>query len=188
MNKQESKKLGKTISLALRHQPELFHLSLDEEGWTPLEALFEALSKRRREWIGLTESDLRELLRQSEKQRFEIRDGRIRAFYGHSIETKIHKETTAPPEFLFHGTPPQVAETILHEGLRPMGRQYVHLSVDEKTARIVGARRCRRPTILRVAAEEAYKAGIPFYTGNDGTWLSDPIPPKFIELMPDLDE
>ena len=188
MNKQESKKLSKTISLALRHQPELFQITLDKEGWTPLETLFEALAKRRREWIGLTESDLQELLRQSEKQRFEIRDGQIRALYGHSIETKIHKETMAPPELLFHGTPPQIAETILQEGLRPMGRQYVHLSMDVKTARIVGARRCRRPTILRVAAGEAYRAGIPFYTGNDGTWLSEPIRPEFIEITPDMDE
>jgi len=61
-----------------------------------------------------------------------------------------------------------------------MGRQYVHLSLDIKTAYQVGLRRTKNPTILQISALEAYKTGINFYQEKDGIWLSDSIPPQFI--------
>ncbi len=62
-----------------------------------------------------------------------------------------------------------------------MQRQYVHLSTDQDTARSVGQRRAETPVILVVRAREAYAAGVQFYLGNEDIWLSDPVPPEFIE-------
>jgi putative RNA 2'-phosphotransferase len=68
----------------------------------------------------------------------------------------------------------------MKQGLLPMGRQYVHLSVDEKTALQVGRRKDEHPVILKIASQKAYSAGITFYKGNEIVWLADKVPPAFI--------
>jgi len=148
-----------------------------------VEALLAALRKRRREWRDLSEIDLVTMMEQATKRRYEITDGQIRALYGHSVEQKIEKEAAVPPDILYHGTAPAVAVIILQEGLKPMRRQYVHLSIDEQTARIVGRRKAPEPVILKVRASEAHRAGVVFYHGNEDIWLADAVPPQFIEPL-----
>jgi putative RNA 2'-phosphotransferase len=172
--------LSKTMAYALRHQPEQFGLTLDEEGWVAVDDLLAALRRHSSDWQDIQAEDFAEVMAQSDKQRYEMRDGKIRAYYGHSTTKKIAQEVTAPPVILFHGTTPQAAKAIRVEGLKPMKRQYVHLSADEATARQVALRRTQRPVLLRIAAQEAFQQGIKFYLGNDMVWLAEPIPPHFI--------
>lgn len=174
-------RLSKTISHALRHAPWLYELEVDEEGWTPVADLLAGLRRHRHAWRGLTEEDLRAMMARPGKKRFEIREGNIRALYGHSIDMRIRKEAATPPERLYHGTAPKTATAIDREGLKPMNRQYVHLSADEETAREVGRRKARNPVILAVRAAEAHEAGVSFYHGNEMVWLADRVPPEFIE-------
>ena len=61
-----------------------------------------------------------------------------------------------------------------------MDRQYVHLSLDERTAEIVGSRRNGKLVVLKVKAKEAFFNHIQFYKEENGVWLSDPIPSKYI--------
>ncbi|HEY7414937.1 MAG TPA: RNA 2'-phosphotransferase [Ktedonobacteraceae bacterium] len=173
------KRLSKTISHALRHQPEAYGLQLDTEGWVPIETLLNALHQRKT-WQHVSIADIHAILAESEKQRFEIHDGRIRALYGHSTEEKIEKQVAVPPETLYHGTTSQAAATIRSKGILPMKRQYVHLSTDEKTARQVALRRTNSPIILRIAALKAHQQGVHFYLGNQDIWLADSIPSAFI--------
>ncbi len=173
-------RLSKTISHALRHGPEVYGLELDAEGWTPVDDLLAALRTRRPVWRNLSDADLDEMMAQADKQRFEKRDGKIRAFYGHSMPDKIQKPAAQPPSVLFHGTMPEKVEIILREGLKSMNRQYVHLSSDQETAQKVGARYSRTPVILEIRAAEAHEAGIAFYPGNEDVWLADAVPPEFI--------
>lgn len=173
-------RLSKTMSHALRHAPQLYHLQLDEQGWVPVEALLEALRRHRRQWANLQEADLHAVMANADKQRFEIRDGKIRAIYGHSVRDKIARMPITPPAILYHGTTPQAAASIRAQGLKPMRRQYVHLSADEATAILVARRRTNRPVILRIAALEAHQHGIAFYLGNDQVWLADFVPPQYI--------
>ena len=98
----------------------------------------------------------------------------------HSVDTVIQKEEAAPPEILYHGTTHKAIESIMNEGLKPMNRQYVHLSTDVETAKLVGSRRDKDPIILTINAKKAYDDGIKFYIGNDKIWLSDPLPTKYI--------
>jgi putative RNA 2'-phosphotransferase len=111
-----------------------------------------------------------------------MRDGQIRALYGHSLPGKLKKTKAAPPESLFHGTSPKVLAEIKATGLRPMGRQYVHLSVDRDMAVAVGRRKSREPMVLIIAAAQANTAGHSFYLGNDKVWLADNIAPAFIKF------
>ena len=73
-------------------------------------------------------------------------------------------------------------EAILNDGLRPMGRQYVHLSVNTETAVQVGKRRDAAPVILVIDAHKAYTDGIVFYKGNDKVVLADYVPAGYISI------
>jgi putative RNA 2'-phosphotransferase len=173
--------VSRTISHALRHEPWLYELELDDAGWVPVDALLAALRAEKPAWAGLNEADLAQMTAAAGKQRYEMRDGRIRALYGHSTPQKLAKEPAAPPAILFHGTAPKTVALIRKDGLRPMGRQYVHLSVDTPTAMQVGRRKAKDPVILRIRAAEAHGAGVRFYRGNDLVWLADAVAPAFIE-------
>ena len=172
--------LSKTMAYALRHQPGQFGLTLDEEGWVPIDDLVAALRRHRHDWQDVGAEDFAQVIEQSEKKRYEMRDGKIRAYYGHSTPQKVTLEASTPPAILFHGTTPRAARSIHVEGLKPMKRQYVHLSADLETARQVALRRTPRPVILRVSALEAHQEDIKFYLGNDSVWLAEQVPPRFI--------
>jgi putative RNA 2'-phosphotransferase len=173
--------VSRTISHALRHEPWLYELELDDAGWVPVEALLAALRAEKPAWAGLSEADLVQMMADADKQRFEMRDGKFRALYGHSTPQKLLKEPAAPPAILFHGTAPKTVALIRKDGLRPMARQYVHLSVDTATATQVGRRKAKDPVILRIRAGEAHGEGVRFYRGNDLVWLADAVAPAFIE-------
>ncbi|MDR0991135.1 MAG: RNA 2'-phosphotransferase [Propionibacteriaceae bacterium] len=173
--------LSRAVSHALRHEPWVYELELDTEGWVDINDLVLALRHEAR-WSSLTINDIEEMASTATKKRHEIRDGRIRALYGHSVPGRILKELATPPVKLFHGTSPVAAETILRTGLLPMKRQYVHLSVDRETALMVGMRKAQKPVILNVMADNAAAAGIDFYQGNDKVWLARRVPARFIGL------
>lgn len=155
----------------------------DREGWVGVEALLVALAGQSPQWVALSESDLHNMIRVAAKQRHELRDGRIRALYGHSTSRRIEKAAKEPPEILYHGTDVRAASLILLEGLKPMARQHVHLSADEETARAVGMRKGRHPSILVVHAGDAWRSGVVFYEGNESVWVADHVPPTFISLV-----
>jgi putative RNA 2'-phosphotransferase len=173
--------LSRAVSHALRHEPWLYELELDDEGWTDVDALLRALAAESKKWTGVSPEDLAAMMKAAQKQRFEMAGGRIRALYGHSVPGKLRRAAAAPPAQLFHGTAPGVVAKIRESGLLPMARQYVHLSVDEETALAVGRRKSAEPVLLVVAAKQAWDAGVAFYAGNDKVWLADSVPPAFIE-------
>jgi putative RNA 2'-phosphotransferase len=173
--------LSRVISHALRHEPWLYELELDEEGWVPVQALVAALQVERSSWAELTQSDLERIIYQSEKKRHELRDGKIRAFYGHSVPQRLLRSRAMPPATLYHGTSPKALESIKREGLLPMGRQFVHLSSDAETATKVGIRKHKWPVILKISAGAAQASGVIFYRGNEMVWLADLIPPTFVK-------
>lgn len=173
--------LSKEISYALRHAPWEYELEMDDEGWVSLEQLLDSL-RRDSKWNNLTESDVIEMIKQSEKKRHEIKDGQIRAFYGHSIPMRILKEESTPPNILYHGTARRYLDSILNVGILPQKRQYVHLSKDIETAISVGKRHDDNPVILRIDSSKANSEGIKFYYGNDKVWLADSIPSAYIQV------
>ncbi len=172
--------LSRAMSHALRHEPWLYEIELDEEGWASVEVLVTALRQANPAWTELSRATLAEVIASSDKQRHEMVGERIRALYGHSVAGKLAQQAAVPPPELFHGTSPKAAVVIESEGLKPMGRQYVHLSVDEATAEAVGRRKSASPTILKINAAAAHAGGIVFYAGNEKVWLADAVPARFI--------
>lgn len=175
-----SKEVSRAISHALRHEPWLYELELDQEGWVALSDLVAALQTKGPDWSLLAPDDIIRVVEHSDKKRHEVVEGRIRALYGHSLPGRLKKQAAAPPEWLFHGTTPEGARQILETGLLPMGRQYVHLSPDVEMALTVGRRKAPIPVLIRVEAERAARDGVLFYLGNDKVWLADAVPPRYL--------
>ena len=174
--------LSREISYALRHAPWEYELEMDEEGWVPVEQLLDALH-RAEKWSNISEKDLKDMIERSEKKRHELADGKIRAFYGHSIPQKTLKVEKTPPNVLYHGTARRFLDSINEKGLLPRSRQYVHLSQDIETAENVGKRHDDKPIVLVIDAKRAWDDGIKFYIGNEKVWLADAIPSKYIRRM-----
>lgn len=174
--------LSKEISYALRHAPWEYELELDEQGFVPIAQLLHTLNESGTYEREVTQADLEQIIAISEKKRHEIIGDKIRALYGHTIPQIIKKEPGIPPAVLYHGTTHKALPQILLDGLKPMQRQYVHLSVDVDTATRVGKRRDGSPVILKIDTEAAQKVGIQFYIGNDKVWLCDRMPKEHITV------
>ena len=169
------------MSYALRHAPAEHGLTLDSNGWTRTDDLRAGIALRSPEWLSVTEQDVEHVVLHSAKTRFEIAGDSIRALYGHSTEDQIIHTPAQPPELLYHGTSKAAWELIKTQGLRPMKRQYVHLSTDAETALLVGRRKTIDPILIQVNAAEAAAGGTGFFVGNDSTWLALEIPPQFLK-------
>ena len=171
---------SKTMSYALRHRPEEFGLVLDKGGWVDVKTFCAALAGHKG-GVSLTEEDIAQIIAGSEKKRFEMSSGKIRATYGHSTESRIEFTPAVPPAVLYHGTSNMALDSIRKNGLLPMNRQYVHLSSDVVTARKVGKRHDRNPVILTVDAAKMHADGMKFFhSANDGTWMCENVPLRYI--------
>lgn len=174
--------LSKFLSLVLRHEPGKIGLKVDPQGWVDCSDLIAAAASH---GILFDQSGLEEIVRSNEKQRFALNEDhtRIRANQGHSVTVDLGLSLTPPPSVLFHGTVAKFLDSIRSHGLQKGDRHHVHLSADFETAQKVGARR-GRPVILKVRAAEMAAMGFEFYRSGNGVWLTDFVPPAFLELDP----
>jgi len=179
--------LSKYLSYLLRHGAEEAGLALDHEGFAALEELWALVERRYGQRFTHEHLALVVAGDHSGKKRFERSGDRIRAMYGHNrkLAQTIQYENVAPPTYLYHGTTPQAWPKIQEEGLSPMQRQYVHLAVGRQRAYDVARRYDPSPIMLRVQARAAYDAGHPFYQPEVSHYLTEVLPPIFIEIDPD---
>ncbi|KAB1663620.1 RNA 2'-phosphotransferase [Pseudoclavibacter sp. CFCC 13611] len=172
-------RLSQLLTQALRHVPGEFGLVLDAQGWAQLSDVIAAVGRAGLEGVG--ESTVRDLVAHQSKKRLEISGGRIRAAYGHSFSTVVdHNVISTPPSVLFHATSPQAWQRIREEGLKPMGRQFVHLATSAEQAMIVGLRHADHPVLLRVDTACAAARGVQFMNGSDSVILADAVPTECI--------
>lgn len=171
------REISKLIALALRHRPEVLGIELDAHGWTDAAALVAAIDARQPFDMAALET----IVAMDEKQRyaFNADHTRIRASQGHSIPVDLALVPVTPPDVLWHGTGEKLVERIEREGLKPMSRQYVHLSADTETAVKVG-RRHGRPVVFRVDAARMAADGLRFYRSENGVWLTNAVPPQYL--------
>jgi putative RNA 2'-phosphotransferase len=180
MDRGRAIRISKLLSLGLRHDPAALGISLDSAGWTNVSAVLRGLAARNER---VSEEELEEIVSTSDKQRFALSpDGeRIRANQGHSIDVDLGLPRREPPESLFHGTVDRFVDAIRREGLLRRARTHVHLSEEEDTAQIVARRRAGVTVILRIRARAMRDAGHAFYMSHNGVWLTEKVPPEFLE-------
>lgn len=184
MDAKTLKTLSKYLSLHLRHQPEAIGLTLEPGGWVAIADLLTASATHSSLPVPLNRELLETIVTTSDKQRFAISpDGdRIRANQGHSVSIDLQLTPQAPPERLYHGTAEPALAAIQAEGLKKMARHHVHLSANPETAKAVGSRH-GRPVIFEVAAATMQHDGFSFYCSDNGVWLVDQVPVKYLSLL-----
>ncbi len=182
MDARTLKHISKTMSLALRHKPELFGIVLDENGWTDSQMLLKALQKR----LKISFAEMETVVAENDKQRFafNVEKTLIRASQGHSIEIDLNLKPQIPPLVLFHGTIEANRKSIQEKGLLKGKRNHVHLSKDTETAEKVAKRHGANLLILKVLSEEMQNAGFLFFQSDNGVWLTDHVPSRFIDFSP----
>jgi putative RNA 2'-phosphotransferase len=171
---------SKFLSLVLRHKPDTIGIVLDRSGWVSVEEL---LAKSADYGVRLSRKELEEIVETNDKKRFAFSEDktRIRANQGHSVEVELELEAAEPPEQLFHGTVERFLGSIRTEGLKKMNRHHVHLSKDKETAEKVGDRR-GEAIILTISSGDMFKDGYTFYLSENGVWLTDAVPVKYINF------
>ncbi|MBL1097821.1 RNA 2'-phosphotransferase [Streptomyces coffeae] len=178
MNHQRSVRLSKYLARHLRHAPERIGITLDDQGWVPVDELIAAAA---RHGFPFSRAELDVVVADNDKQRYTIEADRIRANQGHSIPVDLALPQAVPPAYLFHGTVTRNVAAIRREGLRPMTRHAVHLSPDRATATRVGARR-GTPVVLAVDAAAMHRAGHVFHVSTNGVWLTAAVPAAFLRF------
>ncbi len=170
-------RISRFLALVLRHKPQAAGITLDAHGWAEVPALLRGVSGT----YPLTRTELEEIVRTDEKQRYSFSEDRtkIRANQGHSVPVDVELERCAPPDTLYHGTGRQFRDSILSQGLMPKGRLYVHLSGDRETAKAVGLRH-GTPVVFSVSSGQMARDGVDFYRSANGVWLTRYVAPCYL--------
>ncbi len=184
MDHQKKIKLSKLLSLVLRHKPSLLSISLDSEGFSNIS--IDELAARIRKLRGyswVTSEDIFRVVETDEKSRFEIRDGRIRATYGHSICVRPKYEEVKEAPRLFHGTTREAWERIKKNGLVPMGRRFVHLTTKPEIALDVAKRHGNNPILLEIDGNSMIGDGLSLWKATDIIYLTERVPPRYLKVL-----
>lgn len=178
MNEIDKKRIGKFLSLVLRHSPETIGIELDENGWADVDELIKKCAKHR---YVFTIVQLEEIVATNNKKRYAFNEDntKIRANQGHSIDINLELNSVEPPEYLYHGTATRFLSSIREKGILKGNRQHVHLSSDKDTAVNVGARH-GKPVVLIVMSGKMHEDGIEFYCSDNGVWLTDYVDMKYV--------
>ena len=138
----DHRRLSKAMAYQLRHHGPNNGVLIDKAGFASMDDLARALN--------VDSSHLLAVAEHPGEPRFEVRDGSIRALYGHSLDVVIDASIkVGAPTSLYHGTSWSVLSAIIRNGLLPMRRRVVHLTNIAGEAMAVGERK-GAPVVLAI--------------------------------------
>lgn len=178
LDREKVEKLGRFVSGILRHFPDKFGLSIDKNGWVNLESLSRVVRRRYR-WANIW--ILKALVYSDEKQRYELKNDKIRARYGHSIDVELSDMPESEDDVLYYGTNEEEAHRMMEIGIKPVNQKFVHLSTTIEKSREVASLRTGTPIVLEVDAKMAREDGIKIIKANKLIALAKEIPAKYIK-------
>ena len=171
-------RISRFLSYLLRHRPREYPLSFDAQGFVSWRDVVEMVQDRFQE---VTEADIRLVVTAAQKKRFELKDDKVRATYGHSFPVDLGLEAVEPPAQLYLGVARDLAQSILRYGLKPRDRRYVHLSPSLEEALAAGKRRDPAPAVIVVDAQTAHAEGVRFFSSGP-LFLAENVPPQYLSL------
>jgi len=165
----DHRRLSKAMAYQLRHHGPTNGVPIDKAGFASMDDLALALN-----------ADSSQLLAVAEhpgEPRFEVRDGRIRALYGHSLDVVIDAGiNVGAPTSLYHGSSWSVLDAIVHDGLVPMQRRMVHLTNVAEEAMAVGE---RKGAALVLAIDQSHDE-VPV---AEGIWVAAGVLPHRLSIV-----
>ncbi len=180
MNDRELDHLGRVLTGILRHFPDRYGLTMEPHGWVSLPAIVRAISQKHPAYYWLRVAHLVAIAETDAKGRYEVRDDRVRATYGHTIEVDLDLPTENIPELLFFPVTPEEASIVLEVGLKPSDRKRVHLSKTAEDARAAGSVRTPDPVILEVDTQKARSGGLVIMRAGKTVYLVDQVPAEYL--------
>jgi len=183
MNDRELDHLGRILTGILRHFPDRYGLTMEPHGWVSLPAIVRAISQRHPACHWLRVQHLVAIAETDAKGRYEVRDDRVRATYGHTVEVELDLPTENIPDHLYFPVTPEEATIVLEVGLKPSDRKRVHLSKTAEDARAAGAVRTPEPVILEVDIRKAQAGGLIVMRAGKTVFLVDQVPADYLTRL-----
>ena len=171
-------RISRFLTYLLRHRPKEYPLVFDKRGFADWQDVVTLVQQR---YYDVTEEQIVSVVNGSDKKRFELVDGKVRATYGHSFSVELGEAAERVPPCLYYGAARDLAQSMLRAGLKPRDRQYVHLSVSREEAESVARRHDPMPALIEIDAEAAQREGISFYSSGP-LYLAEFIPAKFLQI------
>jgi RNA:NAD 2'-phosphotransferase (TPT1/KptA family) len=165
----DHRRLSKAMAFQLRHDGPNNGVPVDNAGFASMDDLAVALK--------VDSSHLLAVAEHPGEPRFEVRDSRIRALYGHTLDVVIDAGIKlGTPTALYHGTSWSVLDKIIKHGVIPMKRRMVHLTNVAEEAMAVGERK-GEPVLLAIdqSHDEAPVA--------EGIWVSPGVLPRRLSIV-----
>lgn len=183
MNDFEVRKLSSIMIGILRHFPEQFGVKLDKHGWASVEDISKAISKKVNRFYWVRKRHIIAVALTDEKERYEIKEGKIRARYAHTIDVDLSDLPEADLHELFYPVTQEEVDIVLEQGIFPTDRNKVHLSATIEKAMEAGKIRDEKPVILRIDAKRAMEDGIEIKKATKDVYLADKIDAKYISRV-----
>lgn len=169
--------LSRHLSWLLRHGALESGVDMSPAGWAPVPQVLSVL--------GIADADLARVVDRNNKQRFELRDGQIRASQGHSrAGTPVTAEAleatwepVEPPGQAWHGTRRSKLDSIVRLGLTPGERTHVHLAAGPDSER---GKRTDVDVLLAVDIGCLRDEGLTVYRSPNDVLLVRRVPPRCI--------
>lgn len=130
----QKRDVGRLVTKALRHRPQLLNLHLDKAGYCNVDELIKGLNLYGYE----ADKNLIEEIGKNERFSFNEKHTKIRADYGNSIGLKLsdmYETNDIPPEVLYHGTSYDAIESIKRNGIvrfAKIGKARDHIFLTEQ--------------------------------------------------------
>ncbi len=179
LNDEQTERLGRFISGALRHFPDDLGLAMNQHGWVDVDVLCDAM-RTRYKWAN--KEKLFSIIESDEKGRYEVKGNKIRARYGHSVDIDLDYPENTLPE-LYYGASREEVDILLEKGIKPIKQRYVHLSTSVEKAEEVAKIHTEDPVLLVINAEEAQKNGVKMLSATENIVLSEEIPAQYLKVF-----
>lgn len=179
LNDEQTERLGRFISGALRHFPDDLGLAMNQHGWVGVDLLVDAMMTRYK-WSN--KEKLFSIIESDEKGRYEVKGNKIRARYGHSVDVDLDYDENIIPE-LYYGASREEVDILLEKGIKPLKQRYVHLSTSTEKAIEVAKIHTEDPVLLVINADLAQKEGVTMLYATENIILAEEIPAQYLRLM-----
>ncbi|WP_456431110.1 RNA 2'-phosphotransferase [Thermosulfuriphilus sp.] len=184
MDKRKLSRLEKLVFYILAHRPDEFALAPNEEGFLELKELAQAI-REEPGWGHIREQTLKNLFLFDRPERFEFREGLVRALPG--LRDNHPLPTPATPPLLLYAVIRQRAWFhVSQKGLSPSKGRFIRLYASQELAERARGRLGPRAIRLEVLAQEAQAQGTAFWRVGELVYLCEWLEPQFLK-GPSLD-
>ena len=138
---------GRVMAGVLRHFPDRFDLEMDKQGWIEASEFIDAVKSQRRHFHYLETKHLQAVVETDPKGRYQLKNGRLRATYAHTLDLELDLPTDQNPEHLYFACSNEDSTEYLEHGLYPGDRNMVHLSSTRLNALEAGRHIIGKPIV-----------------------------------------